>query len=994
MEFESANSNTTSIDEDTSSKAMLAIDGVGFDWSDMAEEQVQTNMALMAFSDSEVYNDKTCSKTCLKNYETLKKQCDDLIVKLNQTEFTAATYKREPEFKGYGSQDNKKESNVVCDKKSDDSKENSDNSLVKEQVSKDTSSFVESSLNVDKETVFPIDKKVQSVKPKIMKNQLKSQLGSVKIPSKGKDALATKRFTHKVNTAMAQAVNTARPQAVNTARPKTVKTARPNSVVFNAVMVNQENAVKASAMLGWDLQNPNRCINLLQETFNYIDATMADPKKFRHVDGKSDEGFFVGYSLSSKAFRVYNTRTRRVEENLHIGFLENKPMIEGNGTQEELNADKSDDVSRVLKKLMLLDNMLILPVLMLILFSLEATHVEFFNDEDEPEVDLGNITISYTVPTTPNTRIHKDRPIKNVISDVKSSIQTRRMTKPTSEQGFLSAVWILMDLSIGKRAIGIKWVFRNKKDERGIVIRSEARIEAIRLFLAYASFMGFLVYQMDVKSAFLYGTFEEKFYAYQPPVFKDLTIDESLQGGQALYGLHSRTKEHGLQVQQKEDGIFISQDKYVAEILKKFNYTDVKSASTPVDLEKPLVKDGDADDVDVHLYRSMIGSLMYLTVSRPDIMFAGFSIVAYTDSDYAGATQDRKSTTGGCQFLGNRLISWQCKKQTVVATSTTKAEYVAATSCCGQVGDETILKELDDRMERAASTASILEADPSELDQMVYTPGSGRQQKLLELMANFTAAELLTTVRHHLVLSVQVNAVEAKAKTINGERQLQSLVDKKKVIITETSIRSDLHLEDAGGTDCLPTAIIFEELARMGSDDAEMFDTDDLHDDEVIVDIAVGEKKEQSAKVDEREVSIGVEDSVAPTIPVTTAGEGVTATKIDEITTTSAPTIAIDEITLAQTLIEIKASKPKDVTTTATTTTTTRPKARGVVVQESSEFRTITSSLQASQPSKTKDKGKAIMIEPDIPLKKKDQVSLDEEMARNLKAQLQAKLIE
>ncbi|GJS31668.1 putative ribonuclease H-like domain-containing protein [Tanacetum coccineum] len=180
-----------------------------------------------------------------------------------------------------------------------------------------------------------------------------------------------------------------------------------------------------------------------------------------------------------------------------------------------------------------------------------------------------------------------------------------------------------------------------------------------------------------------------------------------------------------LQVTQKEDGIFISQDKYVAEILKKFNYTDVKFASTPVDLEKPLVKDGDADDVDVHLYRSMIGSLMYLTASRPDIMFAvcacarfqvtpktshllaikrifrylkgkptlglwysrdsPFELVAYTDSDYAGATQDRKSTTGGCQFLGNRLISWQCKKQTVVATSTTEAEYVAAASCCGQV---------------------------------------------------------------------------------------------------------------------------------------------------------------------------------------------------------------------------------------------------------------------------------------------------------------------
>ncbi|GKB03350.1 putative ribonuclease H-like domain-containing protein [Tanacetum coccineum] len=233
--------------EDTSSKAMLAIDGVGFDWSDMAEEQVQTNMALMVFSNSEVYTDKTCSKTCLKNYETLKKQCDDLIVKLNQTEFTAATYKlglatveeqlityrknefekvkqekdgiefkiekfdkaskdldqllgsqitekskkglgygpliynrpkkldlpysgldefKEPEFKGYGPENSEQESNVVCDKKSDDSKENSDESLIEEQVSQDTSSFVESSLNVDKETVFPVNKKVEFTKPK------------------------------------------------------------------------------------------------------------------------------------------------------------------------------------------------------------------------------------------------------------------------------------------------------------------------------------------------------------------------------------------------------------------------------------------------------------------------------------------------------------------------------------------------------------------------------------------------------------------------------------------------------------------------------------------------------------------------------------------------------------------------------------------------------------------------------------------------------------
>nr|GFB89745.1 putative ribonuclease H-like domain-containing protein [Tanacetum cinerariifolium] len=111
------------------------------------------------------------------------------------------------------------------------------------------------------------------------------------------------------------------------------------------------------------------------------------------------------------------------------------------------------------------------------------------------------------------------------------------------------------------------------------------------------------------------------------------------------------------------------------------------STSTPIDAEKPLLKDSDGEDVDVHTYRSMIGSLMYLTSSRPDIMFAdsSFDLVAYSDSDYAGASLDRKSTTGGCQFLGCRLISWQCKKQSVVATSSTEAEYVAATSGCAQV---------------------------------------------------------------------------------------------------------------------------------------------------------------------------------------------------------------------------------------------------------------------------------------------------------------------
>ncbi|GJZ19723.1 putative ribonuclease H-like domain-containing protein [Tanacetum coccineum] len=294
-----------------------------------------------------------------------------------------------------------------------------------------------------------------------------------------------------------------------------------------------------------------------------------------------------------------------------------------------------------------------------------------------------------------------------------------------------------------------------------------ARIEAIRLFLAYASFMGFIVYQMDVKSAFLYGTIEEEVYVCQPPGFEDPQFpDKVYKVEKALYGLHQAprawyetlstyllenrfrrgtidktlfikkdkgdillvqvyvddiifgsTKKSlcvefeqmmhkkfqmssigeltfflGLQVKQKDDGIFISQDKYMANILKKFDFVTMKTASTPTETNKALIKDEEAEDVDVYLYRSMIRSLMYLTASRPDIMFvvcacvrdSPFDLEAFSDSDYVGASLDRKSTTRGCQFLRKRLISWQCKKQTIVANSTTEAEYVAATNCCGQ----------------------------------------------------------------------------------------------------------------------------------------------------------------------------------------------------------------------------------------------------------------------------------------------------------------------
>ncbi|GKE86972.1 putative ribonuclease H-like domain-containing protein, partial [Tanacetum coccineum] len=160
--------------------------------------------------------------------------------------------------------------------------------------------------------------------------------------------------------------------------------------------------------------------------------------------------------------------------------------------------------------------------------ALLATQANFF--DDETEVNISNITTTYPVLSTPNTRIHKDHSLDHVIGDVQSGVQTRRITKTINEQGFISVAYegkTHEDLHTCLFACFLfheepKKVYRNKKDERGVMIRNKARIEAIKLFLAYASFKDFVVNQMDMKSAFLYGKIEEEVYVYQPPGFEDL----------------------------------------------------------------------------------------------------------------------------------------------------------------------------------------------------------------------------------------------------------------------------------------------------------------------------------------------------------------------------------------------------------------------------------------------------------------------------------------
>ncbi|GJU31440.1 retrovirus-related pol polyprotein from transposon TNT 1-94, partial [Tanacetum coccineum] len=499
-----------------------------------------------------------------------------------------------------------------------------------------------------------------------------------------------------------------------------------------------------------------------------------DSNHLGKFDGKAGEEFFVGYSINSKSFRVFNSRTRIVEENLHVQFIKNTPNIAGSGpnwlfdidaltksmnykpvitgNQSNGNAgttacdDAGDDEKKVTEEpgkeggdsskdsecsdQEKEDNVNNTNNVNVVSSTVNTAGIEvnavgvkssielpddpnmpeledivYLNDDEDvgAEADMNNLDASMPISPILTTRICKDHPVEQIIGDLNLAPQTRRMTKNLEEH----------DLLNGKRAIGTKWVYRNKKDERGIVIKKKARIEAIMLSLAYASFKDFVVYQMDAKSAFLYGKIEEEVYVYQPLRFEDPDfLDRVYKVEKALYALHQAPRAWyetlstylldngfqrgkidktlfirrdkgevmlGLQVKQKEDGIFISQDKYVTEILKKSGFTDVKTASTPMETQKALLKDEDGEEVDVHLYRSMIGSLTYLTSSRPDIMFgvySPFDLVAYTNSDFARASLDRKSTIGGCQFLGCRLISWQCKKQTVVANSTKRVE------CC------------------------------------------------------------------------------------------------------------------------------------------------------------------------------------------------------------------------------------------------------------------------------------------------------------------------
>ena len=469
------------------------------------------------------------------------------------------------------------------------------------------------------------------------------------------------------------------------------------------------------------------------------------------------------------------------------------------------------------------------------------------NDQDKEDEE----------PRPPHPRVHqaiqRDHPVDTILGDIHKGVTTRsRVAHFCEHYSFVSSIephrveealqdsdWVVaMQEELNnftrnevwhlvprpnQNVVGTKWVFRNKQDEHGVVTRNKARLvakgysqvegldfgetyapvarlESIRILLAYATYHGFKLYQMDVKSAFLNGPIKEEVYVEQPPGFEDSEYPNHVYKlSKALYGLKqaprawyeclrdfliangfkvgkadptlfTKTLENdlfvcqiyvddiifgstnestceefsrimtqkfemsmmgelkyflGFQVKQLQEGTFISQTKYTQDILNKFGMKDAKPIKTPMGTNGHLDLDTGGKSVDQKVYRSMIGSLLYLCASRPDIMLSvcmcarfqadpkeahltavkrilrylaytpkfglwyprgsTFDLIGYSDADWAGCKINRKSTSGTCQFLGRSLVSWASKKQNSVALSTAEAEYIAAGHCCAQL---------------------------------------------------------------------------------------------------------------------------------------------------------------------------------------------------------------------------------------------------------------------------------------------------------------------
>ncbi|GJU26331.1 ribonuclease H-like domain-containing protein [Tanacetum coccineum] len=643
-------------------------------------------------------------------------------------------------------------------------------------------------------------------------------------------------------------------------------------------------------------------------------------------DGKADEGFFVGYSTNSKAFRVFNSRTRIVEENLHVQFSENtsniagsgpnwlfdidaltnfinyKPVVVGNQSNGNAGTKACDGAGKARMETVYNKNYILLPMWPADpLFSQnlkESSNAGFKPSGEEEKKDAtnnintasnGNSTNNVNaVSSTINVAVTK----VNVV-DPKTSI---KLPDDPNMPELEDIVYSDDDEDVGAEAdMNNLDAFMPISPIPTTRIHKDHPVEQIIGDLHSAPQIRRMTKNLEEHDNLFGSTKKSLCIEFEKMMHKKFQMSSI---GELTFFL-------GLQVKKKEDGIFISQDKYVTEILKKFGFTNVKTASTPMETHKPLLK--------------------------------------YAD--------DRKSTIGGCQFLGCRLISWQCKKQTVVANSTTEAEYILL-----QIAVDSCKTSRTEVLRRPHINASCIK-------------------------------QFWATV---------------KMKTINGEVQLQALVDGKKIIITEATVRRDLQLEDAEGGGPRRQETMGDTIAQTRSENvskrsndsllAEVntprSDEDRLKLNELMDFVKRLEKKggsrthklkilykigrftrvissDEASLVDETQGRYGDEDMF-----------GVHDLDGDEVVVESevATKKKDDEVSVVKEVVKLKSVKPK-VTTAKTTTT------KGILLQEPSESITTTTTI----PSK--DKGKGIMVKEHLKMKKKDQINFDEQEALRLLAE-------
>nr|GEZ91402.1 retrotransposon protein, putative, unclassified [Tanacetum cinerariifolium] len=523
-----------------------------------------------------------------------------------------------------------------------------------------------------------------------------------------------------------------------------------------------------------------------------------DREDISKLGAKGDIGFFIGYSANSVAYRVYNRRIKKIMETMNVTSELKLTYAPSTITPQRLSERDLDilfepfhneylggrpsKAPRTIPAAPVLQNL-----------QAPTASMSFQDSVPAPTNSLKTLVSSHNVDEQSQQHAQQQRNLTpsltaSAADNVPNAVfEGDLFVNPFATPSTELDVWELVPSLDGIKALTLKWLLKNKHDEENTVIRNKnrlvvrgyrqeegikfkesfapvARMEAIRIFLAYAAHKGFTVYQVDVKTAFLHGSLKEDVYMCQPEGFIDAYHPSHVYKlKKALYGLKQAPRAWydelstfllqnefskgiidltlftrrfdddilvvqvyvediifgstnpryatlfsdliksrfemsmmgemtfflGLQVNQSPSGIFINKSNYVNEILKKYGLNTCDIIGTPMDIKDKLDLDQIRIPVDATKYRSMIGALMYLTSSRPDIVHAtcdsGFELTGFSDVDYVGCKDTFKSTSGGAQFLGKKLMSWSSKKQDYTSLSTAESEYVSLSACCAQV---------------------------------------------------------------------------------------------------------------------------------------------------------------------------------------------------------------------------------------------------------------------------------------------------------------------